>query len=136
MVAAGGLFHQLQVRVQLLLGGEGDAVDAGEHLVVLIAFPVRAGLLGNFERLERLGVGQVRADAHIHIIALLVERNFRVVGQIVDVLQLVHFVALGHKGLGFVAGQNEGLNRQVFLHDLLHFSLDAGEIFVRELHVA
>ena len=136
VVAAGGLLHQLQVRVQLLLGGEGDAVDAGEHLVVLVALPVRAGLLGDLEGLQRLGVGQVRADAHVHVVALLEEGNLRVLRQVVDVLQLVLLVPLLHQRLGLRAGQNEGLDGQVLLHDLLHLGFDLRQILVGELGLA
>lgn len=108
----------------------------GEHLVVLVALPVRAGLLRDLESLERLGVGQVRADAHVDVVALLVEADLGVLGQVVDVLELVLFVALLHQLLGLFAAEDEGLDRQVFLDDLPHLGLDGGEVLVAELPVA
>ena len=136
MVAAGGLFQQLQVSVQLFLVMEGDAVDAGQHLVVLVAAPVRAGLLGDLEGFQGLGVGQVRTDAHVDVLALLIEADGGVVGQITDVLHLVLFAALFHELDSFLTGKGEGLDRQVLLADLLHFLLDLFQILVGELGVA
>ena len=136
MVAAGGLLQQLQVLVQLLLGTEGDAVDTGQHLVVLVVFPVGAGLLGDLECLQALGVGQVRSDAHVNVLALLEEAELGLVLQISHVLDLVLFAALLHQLDGLVTGQDEGLDRQVFLADLLHFLLDGGQVLVGQLGVA
>ena len=51
-------------------------------------------------------------------------------------LQLIMLIALGHELFGLLAGQHEGLEGQVFLHDLLHFLLDGLQILGRELSVA
>ena len=115
---------------------EGHAVDAGEHLVFLVVFPVSAALLGDLEGLECLGVGQVGSDAHIHILALLEKAEFRLVRQVGHVLNLVVLLALFHELDGLVPGQNEGLDGKIFLADLLHFLLDGGQILVSELGVA
>ena len=50
MVALLGLFEPLQVRLELLLAEEGGAVDALQHLVLLVAAPVGAGHRGELER--------------------------------------------------------------------------------------
>ena len=136
VVALFGFFHHLQVLIEFLLIAEGDAADAGEHLVVLVVLPVRAGQGGQLECLERLGVAQVRADAHVDVVALLVEGQRRVFGQVADVFDLVDFAALLHELDGVLAAKREGLNRQVLLDDGLHFLFDGLEVFVGELHVA
>ena len=136
MVALFGLLEHDEVVVELLLGAEGDAVDAGEHLVAAVVLPVRAGLLGDLEGLQRLGVQQMGPEAHVDVLALLEEAELALVGQIVHMLELVLLAALGHELLGLLAGQHEGLEGQVLLHDLLHFLLDGLEILGRELALA
>ena len=95
-----------------------------------------AGELGQLERLQRLGIAKVRADAHIDIFALLIEAQNGILRQIADMLNLVHLAALFHQLDCFLAAENERLNRQVFLDDFRHFRLDSGQVFVGELLVA
>ena len=121
---------------QLLLGAEGNAVDAGEHLVVLVALPVGARLLGDLEGLQGLGVGQVGADAHINVLALLIEADGGILGQIADVLHLELLLTVLHQLDGLGTGQDEGLDGQVLLDDLPHLFLDGGQILVGQLGVA
>ena len=136
MVAAGGLLHQLVVFLQLLAGAERRAADAGEHDVVLVILPVCAGKLGQLKRLERLGIGQVRANAHVDVFALLIEAEHRILRQIADVLDLVGFAALLHQLDRVLAAEHERLDRQVFLDNLRHLRLNRGQILVGELLVA
>ena len=136
VVAACGLLKHLQVLLERLLGAEGDAVDAREHLVVLVALPVGARDTGKLEGLEGLGIGEVRAHAHVDVLALLVERDAGVLGQVADVLELVLLVALCHELLGVLARELEGLELQVLLADLLHLGLDRGEVVLADLLVA
>ncbi len=49
--------QHIKVLVQLLLGKEGGAVDALQHLPLLVAAPIRAG---GMEQLEVLQVGRIR----------------------------------------------------------------------------
>ena len=49
VVALAGELERLEVRRQLVLARERGAVDAGEHLVLLVAAPVRAGDAGELE---------------------------------------------------------------------------------------
>ena len=122
--------------VQLLLVVEGHAVDAGQHLVVLVVLPVSARLLGDLEGFQRLGVGQVGPDAHVDVLALLVEAELGLVGQVGHVLDLVVLAALLHQLDGLAAGQDEGLDGKVFLADLLHLFFNAGQVLVGQLGVA
>ena len=101
-----------------------------------VVLPVCAGLLGDLEGLQRLGVGQVGSDAHIHVLALLEEAELGLIGQIRHVLDLVVLLALFHQLHGLGAGQDEGLDGQVLLDDLAHLFFDVGQILVGELVVA
>ena len=136
MVSGLGLLLLLDVLLQLLVGSEGNAVDPGEHLVVGVVLPVGAGLLGDLKGLQALGVGHVGADAHINVVALLVEADDGILGQVADVLLLILGVTLLHQLDGLVSGQDEGLDGQICLDDLLHLLFNFQEILVGELSVA
>ena len=135
VIALAGLLLLLLPCVQLLLIAEGHAVDTGQHLVFLVVLPVCAGLLGDLESLQCLGVGQVGSDTHIHVLALLEEAELGLVGQICHVLHLVVLLTLLHQLFGLGAGQDEGLDGQVLLDDLAHLFFDVGQILVAQLLV-
>ena len=136
MIPGAGLLLLLLPGIQLFLGAEGHAVDAGQHLVFLVALPVGARLLGDLEGFQALGVGQVGSDAHINVLALLEEADLGVLGQVADVLHLELLLALLHQLDGLGAGQDEGLDGQVLLGDLAHLLLDGSQVLVGELFVA
>ena len=136
MIPGFGLFLLLEIFVQLLLREEGHAVDPGQHLVVGIVFPVGAGLLGDFEGLQTLGVGQVGADAHVDIVALLIEADDGIFGQIADVFFLIFCVTVVHELDSLIPRQDERLDGQVGLDDLLHLFFNGVQILVRQLLVA
>src|SRR5207249_3897222 len=73
----------------LLLVRPGRPVDALEHLVPLVAAPVRAGDVGQLERAEAAGRGDVRAAAEIEPFALAVDGERLVGGDVADDLDLV-----------------------------------------------
>ena len=58
-----GFLHLFLVFGEFLLVPEGNAVQACEHLVLLVVLPVGAGQGCQLEGLQRLGIGEVRADA-------------------------------------------------------------------------
>src|SRR5205807_1926950 len=87
----------LEVGVEVLLGEERGAVDAREHLAVLVASPVGACDGGELERLDPLRRGAVRTAAQIRERAVPVERDGLhavVADQILDQLDLVGLVLL------------------------------------------
>ena len=63
-ICATGLLLLLLPGVQLFLIVESHTIDTGQHLVFLVVLPVCAGLLGDLEGLQRLGVGQVWLKSH------------------------------------------------------------------------
>ena len=133
MVALLGLLEQAHVLVKLLLGGKGNAVHAREHLVVLVVFPIGTGNAGELEGLERLGIADVGTDAHVDVLALLVEGDASVLIEVADVLDLILLAALLHKGDSLGAGQLVHAKLEVLLHDLFHLVLDGGEIVLGDL---
>ena len=69
----------------------------------------------------------MRAGAQVGELALLVEADDRVLGQVVDELHLVGLVALLHELDGLFPGQFEALQLQLLLADLAHLALDLGQ---------
>ena len=76
------------------------------------------------------------SDAHINVLALLVETELGLVGQIGHMLDLVVLLALLHQLDSLVAGQDERLDGKILFADLLHFLLNGGQILVGQLGVA
>ena len=65
VVALLGLLHHHEVFVEHRLLGERDAVDAGQHLVLLVAAPVCPGYRSQFQGLDVARVGDVRPPAEV-----------------------------------------------------------------------
>ena len=125
-----GLFDALEVSLQLFLALEGNAVDSLEHLPVAVAPPVSAAGIEQLEAvvLDPAGVIQMGACAQVGEIALRIEGNDRVLGQVVDQLHLVGLVFLLHVGNGLGPGLLAADDGQPLLADLLHLRLDLGKM--------
>ena len=75
VVALLGFLEHGQVFVEHALLGEGDAVDAGELLVVLVTAPVGTGDVEQLDRLDDRGIAQVRTATQVGEGTVLVERD-------------------------------------------------------------
>ncbi|CAM5594121.1 hypothetical protein STENM223S_02733 [Streptomyces tendae] len=145
VVALLGLGEELQVRLQLVLGGPGGAVDALEHRVLLAAAPVGGGVAHQLERRDVAGGGQVGTAAEV-LPAQLAGLGVQVVvdrqlaGADLDVravvagrgaleadqLQLVRLV--GQLLAGGLVGDHAAGEPLPALLDLLHLLLDGLEV--------
>ena len=104
VVALLGLLELMQIGVELLLLGEGGAVDAGQHRVVAVAAPIGAGDLLQLEGVADLaGRGHVRAAAEIEPVALPVDLQVLARRDGVDQLDLEVLALLLEHALGLVA---------------------------------
>ena len=65
----------------------------------------------------------MRACAEVGELALRVERDVRIFGQIVDQLDLIRLVLFLHIFDGFLTRQLKALELQLFLADLAHLGL-------------
>ena len=134
MVALQGLLPLLQVRFQLLLVGEGHAVDTLQLLAVGVAPPIGsvAGRQLDAAALDAPRGVHVRAGAQIHELALLIEGDVGVLRQVVDQLHLIGLFLLLHILDSLGAGQLEALQLQLLLADLPHLRLDLRQVLLRE----
>ena len=134
VVAALGLLQTLQIRVELLLLREGDAVDALQGLAIAVAAPVGGVAGGQLDgiALDAAGGVEVRAGAQVDKFALLIEGDVCVGGQVVDQLDLVRLLTLLHVLQRLLTGQLKALELQLLLADLAHLGLDLGQILGRE----
>ena len=78
--------------------------------------------------LDPAGVIQVRAGAQVGELALGVEGDDGIGGQIFDELHLVGLVLLAHIGDGLFPGLLAADDGQPLLADLLHLALDLGQM--------
>ena len=112
MVSPLRFFQLAQKLIQLFLAGEGDAVDALQHLAMFVAAPVRARRAEELDGFDQPGARQVRTAAHVHEAVLAVEGHPRVG----DTLQQFELVLLAHfliRTDGLVARDLNALNRLV-----------------------
>ena len=128
------LFDPLEVGIQLVLLREGDAVNPLEGLPVGITPPVGGVASGELEgvALDAAGGVQMGAGAEIRELALLVEGDMGVCGQVVDKLHLVGLCLLLHELQSLLPGQFEPLQLQLLLADLPHLCLDLLQVLRRE----
>ena len=121
MVALLGFFELPEIILQLLRVLPGRAVDALEHLVLLVAAPVRARHVHQLEgvRLDLLRAFHVRAAAQVRERIVLVDRDLRLLLERIAVLiQSAFFQPFDQFQLvGLVL---EDLARLIGRDDLLH----------------
>ncbi len=134
MVARARLLQHPQVLLELASVEEGGAVDAGEHLAVLVAAPVCAGDRAQLERLDPARRGAVRPTAQVHERPVSVQRDGLhplVADQVLDQLHLVRLV-LGPEALDRVRGCQLGaLKGLVGLDVEGHPLLDSRQVRLR-----
>ena len=125
------LFRLLQhgdILFQIRIFGVGGAVDSGEHLVLLVATPVGAGIFHQFDGFHRLGGHQMGAGTEIREFPLAVETDDGVLRKVLNQLHLVGLVFLLEEPDGIFSWKFKALQRQIFLHNLLHLGFDGREI--------
>ena len=143
MITLGGFLQTGLIRLQILLGGEGRAIDTLQHGVRFVATPVGGGGTFDLERLDVTGVRQMRSTAQIlpdHIaitVDVVVEAqllltdlsgSFRVEMRflVFDEFELVRLVGLFRQGLLLAHHTaTEGLGG---FDDALHALFDVLEI--------
>ncbi len=133
VVALLGLLHHHEVFVEQRFLGERDAVDAGQHLVLLVAAPVGSGHRGQLDGLDGARVGDMRTAAQVGEAAVGIERDGAVL-QIGDQFDLVGVVLLG-EGLQRVGLRDLRADQRLLLAgELRHFVFDSGEIGLGDGH--
>ncbi len=137
MVARPRLLQHLEMSLEVLFGQERRSVDPREHLVALVAAPVRARDGQQLERLDAAGRRSMRAAAQVGEGPVPVERDGRhplVCDQVTDELDLVVLILGREALLGLGDRKLRALERLVRRHVLAHPLLDAGQVLVRDLH--
>ncbi len=122
MVARLRLLEPLEVRVEIGLRVERGAVDPRQLRVPLVAAPVRACERGQLDRLDRLGVLQVRTAAEIGELALRVEGDVAL--GCVDELDLVRLPLRLEAALRLVGGDLLARPGAALLQLAQHLGLD------------
>ena len=135
VVALLGLLEHVEVGIEVCLLLEGRAVDALQHLVVLIAAPVSTSDAHELQSLDLARRDDVRASAEVRELALRVHRDLLAFRQVVDELDLVGLALLLEELQGLFAADFLALELEVLLDDLLHLFLDVRKVGFRQLAV-
>ena len=122
------LFEFLEILVHVRLLVERRAVDAGEHLVLLVAAPICARERGQLEALHLARGREVRTCAQIGEIALGVETYLIPLGNVGKQLELVVLLHLFEELFGILAAHSAAHDGHVRLDDALHLRLDLVEV--------
>ena len=109
--------------LQFLFGAVSRSIDTGQHLVLLVASPVRTGRGNQLKCLDTLGTHQMRPRAQIHPVTLGIEGNLRILRKILDQLHFIRLIPFPKKCNGLLSGLGKTLNLGTFFGDLLHFLL-------------
>ena len=126
-----------QMGVELLLVCPGRTVDALQHGIAVITAPIGSGDLHQFEGLaDPARRRQVRPPAEIDPVALTIDRDDLVLGQIADQLGLVFLAHVFEMRDGVIAIPDFADERQVAIDDLGHTLFNRLEILRREGFVA
>ncbi len=140
VVPVGGFGQKPQVISQFLLAVESQAVDAGQHLVLLAAAPVGAGQLMELEAVGRDGAGRV----HVGPAAEVGEIADRVIADGLFALSLeipnqFGFVDFAGGGLGLQGGLDLFLlaaELEVSSDQFRHPFFQGGQVAVADFNVA
>ena len=130
-----GLFEPRQMRLELGLGGEGGAVDPPERLVLLAPEPVGRGDREQLEGADLGRVREVRAEAEVAELALLVVRGDRA-ALLAHEVELVRLLLFGEEAQRLLLGNVAADDRQGAGDDLPHPLFDLRQVLVRERGLA
>ena len=103
MVALFSLFEHGEIGFHVRFFEERRAVNSREHLVLLVASPVSAGDRSEFERFDKPRGRKMRTAAKVGEIALLIERNYAILGKLLYKLNFIRFLVFFHKGDGVLS---------------------------------
>ncbi len=128
VVAAPRFLEMGEVGVELLLRGEGGAVDTLQHLVALVALEVRARALEQLERADLVGTLHVRAAAQVDEVAVAEDRDPLALRDVGETHELDLLATRGEDRGGLVAAHLAALERAALLDDARHLGLDLLEV--------
>src|SRR5688572_12403515 len=93
MVTLLRLFEYMKILFQFFLFRERDPIDAGQHLVLLIASPVGTRYIQQLDRLNEACMRNMRAPAQVSKFSLFVE-SYGTICKVVDKFKFVRVVLL------------------------------------------
>ena len=133
MVALCRLLQHVQVGIKFFLLLKRRAIDALQHLVLLAAAPVCTCDTLQLKCLDLAGRDDMGACAEVGELALRIEGDHLVLGQILNQLHLIVLTLLTEECNRLCTGNLAADKRQVLLDDLLHFLFDITKIGIRQL---
>ena len=116
---------------QLVRSGEGRAVDAGQHLVLLAATPIGPRDGEQFEVAQPGRVGDVGPPAQVHVVPLPIERDARDI-QVRNQLHLIGITAVPEEPKRLVPPHLHPIDPLRRTREAAHLRLDGGQVLLRD----
>ena len=130
-----GFLQHVDIFIQIRLFFKSGCIDALEHLVFFAAAPVCARNAHELDIFALARGFKVRTCAEIHKIALTIEANHGVFGQVANEFHLIGLILFLHEANSLLAGEFETLKRQVFGNYLCNFLFNLRKIFGAERNI-
>ena len=131
MVAALGLLKEMKVLIELLLGGERDGINSLQTIIRDFTEPVRSRVFHDFETLDELRGGDVRARAHVNQITAAICRDTLAILYLAIDHGLLERVMLEHFQC-LLLGQDKAFKCLFFACNFLGALIDRIIVFVRK----
>ena len=125
------LLQTLQIFTQLLLLRKRRPINTRQHRITLIATPISPRQRRQLKSLNLPRRPNMRPRTQIRKLPLLIKGNHRILRQILNQLQLIALILFPIIINSLLTRHRELLNRQIFLHDLLHLSLNLLQLRLR-----
>ena len=122
------LFNSLEVFFKKFFLGERRRINSLKHFIFLVASPIRSSNAHDLYCFHLLCGWQMRSCAKVHPTRHAIERNLRILRQIVYQFNLVFFAFFFHEFYGFSSRQFEPFKLLVLFDYLHHFIFDFLEI--------
>src|SRR5687767_774782 len=130
MIAALRLLDAMEILLEIFLREPRGAVDALEHLPLLITAPIRTRNGHELEVLDAARRRYVRTTAKIEERAIAVDADDLVLAELFEALELQGIIR--EQLARFFLRHPAPLERLILLRNLLHFGFDLLDIFRRE----
>ena len=125
-------FDHCQVCFQFGCFRVSCTIDSGQHFVLFGTSPVSTSYRCQFDCFHCFCAHQVRACAQVCEVALFVEGDNSIFGQILNQFYFVRFFSFFHVFDCFFSGQFEFFDCDIFFRNFLHFCFQSFQFFLCE----
>ena len=128
MVAQFRLLQRLKIILKLRFLFERRTVNTRKHLILFVAFKIRARYLCEFEIFNFARRRHMRSAAKVRKLALSIKSNYGIGRQFLNKLNFINLSSFLHESKGFITGNFPSFERIVRFDYSRHLLLDCVKI--------